>query len=315
MNHLLLGVELAFILISQGLWTGILLFVWLQRRFRLKLPVYRRPRRRPENLAQDNRPHHRAKPEWVLKKVIYLASHLRTCRGVTHAFNRGYGHRASVRKSWVAQILSAHAGEIAQMRRERKRRKAFFIPVAHTWALDLTLLQSPYGHTFTVLGIIDAGSRKLLHLDLSPGKCAFALLGHLFIAISRHGLPAVIRTDNEAMFASAIWRVTLKALGIIHRRGPPYQPWHNGRIERLWGTLKAPLRKMRLASATALQKTLDEFTNFYNHHRPHQALDGLTPEEAWQGLTMADVQQANPHAEGNWVQALGGQLMAYHIRP
>ncbi len=200
------------------------------------------------------------------------------------------------------------------MRRERKRRTARFIPVGHTWAVDLTFLKSAYGTTFTVLGIIDAGSRKLLDWKVVPGKFAYALLGHLFIAFSKYGLPAVIRSDNEGMFTSMVWRNTLNALRIIHRRSPPYEPWHNGRIERLWGTLKAPLRKMCFASTAVLQNTLDEFRNFYNAIRPHQALDGLTPEEVWQGKTMADVQQANADAEGQWVQALDGSLLAYHVR-
>ncbi|ROZ63174.1 DDE-type integrase/transposase/recombinase [Ramlibacter sp. WS9] len=63
-------------------------------------------------------------------------------------------------------------------------------------------------------------------------------MGHVLLAFSEHGLPEAIRTDNEAMFTSRPWLAMLGALGIVARRGPPFQPWHNGRIERLWGTLK-----------------------------------------------------------------------------
>ena len=61
-----------------------------------------------------------------------------------------------------------------------------------------------------------------------------------------------------------------------------------------------------------LQGTLDEFASFYNHVRVHQGLAGLTPAQAWRGLTLADVRR---HAgRGRWVQALGGVLLGYRIR-
>lgn len=135
-------------------------------------------------------------------------------------------------------------------------------------------------------------------LQILPAKCAFAILGYLFLAFSRYGLPCVIRTDNEAMFTSRVWRQTLRALGILLRRCPPCQPWHNGRIERLFGTLKQSLRRLQLGTACALQAALDEFNIFYNQVRPHQALAGLTPQEAWQGQTLAEVQEA--YCRGRW---------------
>lgn len=35
------------------------------------------------------------------------------------------------------------------------------------------------------------------------------------------------------------------------------------------------------AMITALQALVDEFDAYYNHERAHQAIDGLTPAEAW----------------------------------
>ena len=192
--------------------------------------------------------------------------------------------------------------------------KAFAISVGHTWAMDLTFIRSPHGVTFTILGILDAGSRKLLCLRVLPGKCTHLLLSQLHLAFAKYGMPNAIRTDNEGMFIGRFWQATLKALAIAHRRGPPGQPWRNGRIERLFGTLKAVLARLRLESAAALQAALDEFTEFYNTVRPHQGLDGLTPEEAWRGKTMADVQQAHAHKDGQWIEALNGLLVGYYVR-
>jgi transposase InsO family protein len=180
--------------------------------------------------------------------------------------------------------------------------------------MDLTFHRSSEGSTFGILGVIDQGSRKVLCLKAVPTKCAFALLGHLFIAFSRFGLPTAIRTDNEGMFVSKLWSATLRALAIAHRRGPPAQPWRNGRIERLFGTLKPLLRDANVRRHATLWAALHEFTLFYNVVRPHQALGGLTPDEVWQGRSLADVQSAHGGRAGQWVHALGGLLVGYHLR-
>ena len=175
-------------------------------------------------------------------------------------------------------------------------------------------MTSPDGLTFTVLGIVDHGFRRLLCLKVVPGKCAFTLLGCLCFAFACFGMPKVIRTDNEGIFTGQLWRGVLQALGIAHRRGPPMQPWRNGRIERVFGTLKPLLQQIQPTSMNTLQALLNEFITFYNCMRPHQNLAGLTPNEAWLGRTLADVQQTNNQTKPQWVQALNGLLVGYHVR-
>jgi putative transposase len=293
----------------SSLWPCACLCVWLLRYRSVKLPFYRRAKSalRAEDIFAI-KPHPRAKPEWVRRKVFYLATHLPSCRSIAYAFNRwhGCGHdHETIGKSWVAEFIKTHAGEIDAARRAMRRKPPPWFAVNHTWALDLTFLVSPDGLTFTVLGIIDHGSRRLLCLKSLPRKCTFTLLANVFLAIAEFGLPCAIRTDNESMFTSQLWGFTLKMLGILHRRGPPCQPWRNGRIERLFGTLKPILKNIKPATDVAMRKALAEFSHFYNRIRPHQSLGGLTPEEAWQGKTMADVQEMHSQAEsqGKWVRA------------
>ena len=302
----------------SSLWPCACLCFWLLRHRKIKLPFYRRAR--GASIAEATftiKPHPRAKPEWVRRQVFYLATHLPTCRSIAHAFNRwhgfGRGHE-TIGKSWVAEFIKQHAGEIDAARRAMRRKPPPWFAVNHTWALDLTFMTSPDGLTFTVLGIIDQGSRRLLCLKALPRKCTFTLLANVFLAIAEFGLPSAIRTDNESMFTSQLWGFTLKKLSIIHRRGPPCQPWRNGRIERLFGTLKRILRKVKPATNLAMQKALAGFSHFYNRIRPHQSLGGLTPEEAWQGKTLADVQEMHSSAEGQWVYAMDGLMVGYGLR-
>ncbi len=55
----------------------------------------------------------------------------------------------------------------------------------------------------------------------------------------------------------------------------------NGRIERLFGTLKPMLRLFAISNKTELQSWLNQFTHWYNQHRTYQNLGGKTPEEFW----------------------------------
>ncbi|HWH83905.1 MAG TPA: hypothetical protein VNU71_16870 [Burkholderiaceae bacterium] len=59
-----------------------------------------------------------------------------------------------------------------------------------------------------------------------------------------------------------------------------------------------------------LQRTLDGFMRSFNELRRHQALGGLTPEEAWQGMTMAEVQRAHAEGRARWVEEAFDGLIA-----
>ncbi|MGQ0709931.1 MAG: IS3 family transposase [Rhodoferax sp.] len=100
---------------------------------------------------------------------------------------------------------------------------------------------------------------------------------------------------------SLVFTTFLKLAGIGHQRTPVCAPWCNGRMERLFGTLKP------------LQAALEEFTLFYNHARPHQNLDGLTPAQVWNGWCKTDLQQTPPK-RSVLVQALDGLLVGYCTR-
>ena len=282
-------------------------------RRRIRLPVFWH---RAGKIAADDAAHAntRRKPQWVVRIVIGLGAHGLSCRKIANNVNRRFGRRITIGKTWVNKVLRAHALEIADQRRAMRRAPPMAFAVNHTWALDLSFYTSAPGALYTMLGIIDHGSRRLLCLKHLPRKCTLTLLGHLLLTMARFGVPAVIRTDNEGMFRSILWKAVLKALNIVHRHGTPYCPWHNGRIERLFGTLKPLLKKVCPVSAKTLRKTLRDFLCFYNEVRVHQNLKGLTPMEAWQGKTLADVQQEQATLPGQWVAALDGLMLGYYVR-
>jgi len=69
-------------------------------------------------------------------------------------------------------------------------------------------------------------------------------------------------------------------LGIKHRYCKPYRPQTNGKVERFWRTLQEDLiRETDFDSLEELKDELIQYLYYYNHHRPHQAIDGKTPAD------------------------------------
>jgi putative transposase len=255
------------------------------------------------------------KPEWVTTKVLWIKAHLRKegCRKVAQAFNQEHGPTCTVSKSFVAGVLKRHQYALWCLRREIQNKKPTPTAVNAVWAMDLTFYADAQHHQQTALGIIDHGSRLLVRLQTIINKNSWTLLGQLCLAIGRYGKPKAVRTDNERVFTSDLFKLFFMMAGIKHQRIALHSPWQNGRIERLFGTLKPLLKQLVIPGQASLQMALDEFRLFYNHCRTHQNLDGLTPAQVWNKVTWADLGQ-NPPKEVKLVHAMNGACVGYHIR-
>lgn len=234
-------------------------------------------------------------------------------RQVAANFNRLHGGQVTVGKTFVAELLITHQHELALLRRELRNKPPPPYPVNAIWAMDLTFYTDKSGITHPILGILDHGSRLVTCLQVVVNRKAWTLLGHLCLAIGKHGKPRALRTDNEIVFKSFAFKTLLKLLGIRRQCTQVCAPWQNGRIERLFGTLKPLLRQLVIPSSMALGDALSEFTLFYNHCRPHQALGGLTPADALQGRNWNNFTKFSTE-DFESVGALDGLLFGYHLR-
>lgn len=249
--------------------------------FRGKVPRYRRKSGHPSVRRQGR------KPRWVVQDVLRIKA---LCPKYGHgrvamAFNRGHAGRGmSVSRSFVAYTLRNHRYEIACLRRNIRRRLPFGMAKNEIWALDLTGRADRSGRVHAILGVLDHGSRRLLCLKPLARQCAWSLLGYLCLAIAAHGRPRFLRSDNAPVFHSRVFRRGARWMGIRQQFSKPGCPWMNGRIERLFGTLKAVLRPLVFENGQALDELLWKFRFAYDTLRPHSALGGATPDEAWKGI-------------------------------
>ncbi|MFB4320727.1 IS481 family transposase, partial [Actinomadura sp. 21ATH] len=97
---------------------------------------------------------------------------------------------------------------------------------------------------------------------------------------------ARVLTDNGSCYRSRLWRDTLAAAGVVHKRTRPYRPQTNGKVERYNRTLLDEWAYHQpYASETQRRRALPRWLHTYNHHRGHTALGGQPPASRVPNLT------------------------------
>jgi len=193
-------------------------------------------------------------------------------------------------RATVWRILQRHGLITPQ---PHKRPKASFVRFEaelpnELWQTDATEWHLADSSKVEILNLIDDHSRLCLaSVALRTVKAADAVQT-FYAAVEEYGLPARFLSDNAAVFSghSRRGRVALESeldrLGIQCVHSTPYHPQTCGKVERFHQTLKLFLGKQAPADSLAhLQLQLDAFRTIYNQQRPHRALDGRTPLQAF----------------------------------
>jgi integrase-like protein len=156
------------------------------------------------------------------------------------------------------------------------------------WQADTTHWRLADGSDVETLNLIDDHSRLFLASDAYGAVTAQDVVSSFRKACSYHGLPASLLSDNAAVFTGyyrqgkVLLEEELERLGVVFKNSRPYHPQTCGKVERLHQTLKRFLAKQKPARTLAdLQSQLDRFRDYYNNIRPHRALGGRTPLQAY----------------------------------
>jgi len=135
------------------------------------------------------------------------------------------------------------------------------------------------------LTVRDEFSRFVLEVRAVPNARTETIRDCFEKLFQRHGLPAAIRSDNGAPFASrsavlglsrlSVWWLVL---GIDLERGRVGCPQDNPAHERFHLDLA---RELEGRSRSHEQAVLDQWREQYNQERPHEALQQRTPAELY----------------------------------
>jgi transposase InsO family protein len=156
------------------------------------------------------------------------------------------------------------------------------------WQADITHWRLANGRDVEILNVIDDHSRLFLASSAFLTTKAADVVDVFRSAIDLHGAPASLLCDNGAVFTATprggkvLLQVEMERLGVIAKNSRPYHPQTCGKVERLHQTLKRYLeRQVAARTLVELQAQLDTFVHYYNAIRPHRALGGRTPLQAY----------------------------------
>jgi transposase InsO family protein len=163
------------------------------------------------------------------------------------------------------------------------------------WQSDWTHYPLTDGTGAAIAGTLDDHSRLCVGLDADLGDATAVLVWAVMTAaVEAFGIPVRSLTDNGTVYSGARRGIVvpletnLRALSCQPICSRPFHPQTCGKIERFWQTLKPWLRAHGpYDTVEQLRAALVAFQTYYNHHRPHRALHGATPAEAFAATTLA----------------------------
>jgi putative transposase len=149
------------------------------------------------------------------------------------------------------------------------------------WCADITYIPVQRGFLYLV-AIMDWATRHVLAWRLSNTMDAGFCVEALNEALARYGTPEIFNTDQGSQFTSLDFTGVLKDADVAISMDGRGRCMDNIFIERLWRSLKYEAVYLHeMSDGFIAQRVIGAWLDFYNTERPHSALDGQTPAEAY----------------------------------
>lgn len=149
------------------------------------------------------------------------------------------------------------------------------------WCSDITYIPMRRGFLYLV-AVMDWATRKLLSWRLSNTLEAEFCIAALEEALARYGRPDIFNTDQGSQFTSPRFVEVLTGAGVRVSMDGRGRWMDNVFIERLWRSLKYECVYLHaFETGSELRAGLTRWIGYYNGQRPHSALAGRTPDEAY----------------------------------
>jgi len=148
------------------------------------------------------------------------------------------------------------------------------------WSLDLFRCESAVLHTHWVLVVMDQWTRRIVGFGVHRGVVDGMALCQMFNrATRRQSPPKYLSSDHDSLYRFHQWQANLRILDVKVIKTVPYAPLSHPFVERLIGTIRREcLDRTLFWTAADLELKLLDFQRYFNGHRTHAALGGMTPE-------------------------------------
>ena len=149
------------------------------------------------------------------------------------------------------------------------------------WATDITYIPMAKGFVY-LAAVLDWHTRRVLSWRVSITMEAAFCIEAVEEALEKYPKPGIFNTDQGSQFTSEDFtKILLDRKIAISMDGKG--AWRdNVFVERLWRSVKYEEVYLKAYASVAEARTsIGKYLAFYNTKRPHQALDGKTPDQAY----------------------------------
>ena len=154
----------------------------------------------------------------------------------------------------------------------------------HVWSTDITYIPMAKGFLY-LTAVMDWYSRYVISWQISNSLDVSFCLEVLHGALLQRPAPKIFNTDQGSQYTSDDHTGALLKEGIKISMDGKGRATDNAFIERLWRNVKQQcVYRHSPTDGNELRRLLAEYFTYYNHRRPHQHLDGLTPAHLYFGL-------------------------------
>jgi putative transposase len=238
--------------------------------------------KRKYRLLYGSRRSHRAGPKGPSSELIAAVVEMKRrnprlgCRKIAEQISNAFG--IEINKDVVRRILIPHyrlapggAGPswLAVIGQARDS----------LWSVDLFRCESILLQSYWVMMVMDIFTPRIVgfavptaNLD-GPGVCRM-----FNRAIARQRMPRHLSSDHDPLFRFQRWLANLRILEIDEIKSIPGTPRSHAFVERLIGTIRREYLDQTLFwNQGDLERKFDSYKVYYNRHRCHTGLAGITP--------------------------------------
>jgi transposase InsO family protein len=231
-------------------------------------------------------------PELTRRTILMLkqANPEWGCQRISDMLVRGPALPAS--PSAVARVLHEAGYELEEVSTrphpDKVRRFERATP-NQLWQTDLfTFILKRQNRRVYLVAFMDDHSRFITGYGLHASQSSALVLEVLRAAITSHGTPQEILTDNGSQYIT--WRGKSAFTRELDKRGirqvvaAPRRPQTLGKIERFWGSLwRECIDSAIFVDLGDAQRRIGLYIDHHNFQRVHQGIDGLVPADRFFG--------------------------------
>ena len=152
------------------------------------------------------------------------------------------------------------------------------------WCADITYIPMRRGFLYLV-AVMDWATRRVLSWRLSNTMDVDFCIAALEEALAKFGRPEIFNSDQGSQFTSPRFTEVLTDAGVRISMDGRGRWMDNVFIERLWRSLKYECVYLHaFETGSELRAKLTGWIGYYNGRRPHSALGGETPDEAYAAI-------------------------------